>query len=754
MPCPLPRRPLARWWLAWAAIIGAAVAQEKPAPLAREEAAVLALGAQELGAFGAAALRSGFPQRAKLAWFEVLAEYAPDDADARKALGFVRHGVAWQRDPEFALPPHDRLDVGAARAAEQRWQALANKLGAAHRDLAATLAAAGAAERARRHALRALRFLPTDAKAMALAGLRQLEGIVGDDVDLAVLRRSRRMDQALVALHERTFAVAPAATPLPWLETLGIAHQTVKSEHFTIHGDQPPDVLLQAAEHAERALAFCREAFAGMPEFPPTGQPSTTMVFLQRREDWARLVRQFGKLRDADFIVRNTSAVEIEGVETSTTADAALVHDQAVRYVAHDYSGLTCDALEEGIGHAIVGMYFGRNLVFTIAAELDRTVASPRDQARYTLPDLDVWKELTVELAWQRGGTATARLPLLSADEFPTDARIKAWSMCDYLLRRDPRLLRHLQAAGVDARGDDDVHTAFAKAAGTSLLEIEARWRRLWTEDSPLRRAIVDQTTPLETASKDAPAWLDTFNKLRQAARAQPVGWSAQRSVACRLHLDYLRSNKDQRGAAAEHTQRAGKPGFSNAGRTFAASALVWTKDAKKAAECWLSLPGYRDAILDPNLDTVGVHADGTLVVLAIDGGRDASTTVDTRFWPDGSVDGRHPTPLPGAVDVELLGPEVQRVLAANQRGQQKQVGYPLSFHVYHASDLRDVRVRVSCRGAPVPGILVPPAPGIRRTSARGMYVFWPFEPLPRGADVLVDWKWNRGDHRVTFAVQ
>ena len=138
--------------------------------------------------------------------------------------------------------------------------------------------------------------------------------------------------------------------------------------------------------------------------------------------------------------------------------DLNMVYDIAVRWVVEDYSGLKTDALTEGIGHAVVGMFFGRNLVFTVAPEELQFTVSGQQKHRPLTPDLATWAERTTENAWEKTGTSAARLPLIKASAFPEDGRLKAWSFSDYLLRRDPALLRVLdRTAQGGTRGDGQV---------------------------------------------------------------------------------------------------------------------------------------------------------------------------------------------------------------------------------------------------------------------------------------------------------
>jgi hypothetical protein len=447
------RSALAVWLFAWGLIIGALPGQEKPpAAPEPEEANVLALGAKELDAFAEQALKAGFSGRAKVAWLEVIAEYAPDDASSRKALGYQKQGTAWYRDPKFAFPEQDQPNPAGAKSLEQKWNGVAQRLGEAHRNLAAQLTTAGKDERGRYHAARALRFLPNDGKAIAQAGVRQIEGITGDDVDLAVLQRSRKMDRAIQALSAKEYEVKPVDDKLPILEGIVPGYVAVRSEHFTVFGDLEPALLQEAATWAERALAFCQEAYDGFPDFPPKGAPKRTFVYLKDKPVWDAVIRKHHK-NDAEFVVAHAKSSEIGDVKIACADDRELVFDHAVRWVAKDYSGLRYDALVEGIGHAIVGMFFDKNLVFTVGkADEKISVAGGRQNKRFNMPDLETWRDLAVELAFQKSGTTAARLPLLEAADFPLDARIKAWSFCDYLLRRDPTLLKKLRPRAVGRR--------------------------------------------------------------------------------------------------------------------------------------------------------------------------------------------------------------------------------------------------------------------------------------------------------------
>lgn len=743
------------------ALVESALAQAPPPQPVAAELPFLATAAKKLDAYATLCVKNGYPRKARVTWLEVVAEYDADDAVAREQLGYVRQGTVWQRRADRDQPDQDNPNPSAAKTLLQKWEALAKDLGEGHRNLALQLQAAGQQERARYHFDRALRFVPSDAKAQAAAGVQNFEGITGTAAELQMLKRSRAMERALTSLVETDFKVAPAAHKEPRLDKASVAYTAVESEHFVVYGDYDPAVLQQAAQWSERALAFCQQAFDGE-AWSKRATVTRQFAYFSTKAVWAKVVEQNrGSLQDPDFILKHTNACTIDqgrtGLHLCGIDMPDTVFDFAVRRVVQEYSLLGDDAMKEGIGHAVVGMFFGRNLIVLVAPPSAQGTVSAREEQKYNLPDVETWKQLATDLAFEKGSVSAARLPLVKASNFTNEIRIKAWSFCDYLLRRDPMLLLHLDASSSKARNEGDVIADFQTRAGQSLPELEDGWRRYWTEPSPVKRAIDDKVTPLEAASKEAPAWLEQFNKLRGEHGIAAVGWSAELSTDCKEHVAYLKQNRGERGPELENTEVPGKPLFSNAGRSFASTALVWTrdKDPKKATESWFDLPGYRDAILNANIDTVGIYAEGGIMVMDVMRGRAPQANSMMRMFPQADLAGNMmKATVPAAVDVDLLGEDVRALLQQHGRGKQKQVGYPLTLHFYSGNG-NDVQCKVSSGGAEVPGALVDRRSGrSRRTAAPGMWVFYPFEPLDRGKDIEVSWTFNGENKRVVFTAR
>src|SRR5690606_25029028 len=111
--------------------------------------------------------------------------------------------------------------------------------GTGHRELALQLQEAGNDERAKYHFGRALRFVPDDEAAIAGSGRRQVEGLVGSDLELALLERSREIDRAALQLVDAPYDVEPVpdGERNQWLDRAKVTYRGFRSEHFVVWGD-------------------------------------------------------------------------------------------------------------------------------------------------------------------------------------------------------------------------------------------------------------------------------------------------------------------------------------------------------------------------------------------------------------------------------------------------------------------------------------------------------------------------------------
>ncbi len=728
-----------------------------------EELQFLRKQAKALNAYASSALRAGLPQEAKLIWLEILAEYDNDDADARKNLGFIPSGKAWAPDKSFSFPMQSNPDVAAAKRQTKAWSKLCKEVGKAHQAMAVDYEAAGRSDRSQFHWQRVLRFVPESEEAQVALGMKDLAGngsqrLRGTDLEQVIYERSTMLEEAVERELRKEYAVQrqEEGATHPYLEKAELSYIGVKSENFQVWGDWDEETLKEAAMFAERSLAFCRDAYAGYDVFGDGRSVLRHHVFLREPDDFRKVLTANRGLvpNQAVFdLMMEDPGGYVLGSGSSNgmhigIGRLAAVFDRAVRGVAQDFANFHTDALTEGIGHAVVGRFFGRNLIYIINVnEKEFTVVGDR-KIPLMVPDMESWSDLAVEAAYDLAGTPAARLPLLNAAQFPDDARIKSWSFADYLLRRDPALLRHLDKTRKE-RNAAGVRKLFVeKTKGLSLDHLEQGWRDFWTGKTPVLKALRNKVSPLEASSKDAPKWLRAFNDKRAEMKVSVVSWNASFSQRCRNHVHYLKANSKQRGPALEHMQDQDLEHGTRHGNLFAQMAVVNTQSQKpaKVMQAWMALPGYRDAILNSNLLVLGMYAEGPIMVM--DTLRGSATTGSMQM-------AQHPTyravGVPRQVQVKELGPEVQRLLDANGEGRRKILGYPLSLHFF-GSGLPRQRESIQCqlfRGEgsdkPVPGILHLADQGSnRRASAPGLAVFYPLAPLK--GSMRVEWTYVGSD--------
>jgi hypothetical protein len=431
-----------------------------------------------------------------------------------------------------------------------------------------------------------------------------------------------------------------------------------------------------------------------------------------------------------------------------------------VRTVSQWYGGFQCPALTEGFGHTFVGLFFHNNRRFIVdQKEMMRTKTSEEDYEKYS-PNMDTWGELALESAWKlTDGTSAAQLPLITADKFPDDARIKSWSFCDYVVRRDPGLLQELDELQ-GSKSLVEVEQKFTEANdGLSIAQLEKEWKDFWTEASPVLKAIRDNTEPLTAVSPDVRKWLEEFNKARKELNATAVTWSSSYSTRCRDHIEYLKQNEAERGAAAEQRENTDLPGASHLGNMFAQMALVCTNVPAKPKDVfrsWMHLPGYRDALLNERLITIGLYAEGPFLVMdAIRGvGRPPEGKGGYRAWPNSPKES-----VPTEVKVADLGPELEEFLARNGHAGKTVVGYPLTLHHFGTGGVPGIkesyRCKVTINGEPVEGLVhIADGGSNRRTSSPGLVVFYPLEPLKKGREVEAVWTFENAEGTVRLATK
>lgn len=727
----------------------AAAAQSK------EELKFNADQAKVLHGYAEGAYKKGFPKIAKRVWLMLLSEYDPDHEEAREALGYERVGNSWALLSDFVYPRDDSPDASAAKSLQSKWASTAKKVAGNHKRQAEKYAKAGRTDMSLRHYEKVIFFDPEDEDAQEALNHKPVAGLTGTDLEQTLYERSKKIEAAVAAEARKDYPVEVLGDDAahPYLEKAKLEYKTVKSEHFTVRGDFEVELLIEAAKYAERAIRVMEVVCEGYEGFnPDPNRWVTDEVYFQDKGAYVQVLQANADLmspEDLAFRVEHTRGSALFSRNAVLGVNAPLneqgVYDGAVRSVAQSYSNLRTAAMREGIGHTIVGMMFNNNRSFIVdRREQLRTTTGEEDIDKFS-PNMDTWGELALEAAWKLSeGTPAANLPLITADKFPDDARIKSWSFCDYLVRRDPTLMLGLDGLS-DQRVGFKVEEEFtARNDGLAIAQLEKEWKDFWTGASPVMKAIKSNTPPLATVTKDVKKWLEAFNKERVERGVTEVTWSSDYSGRCREHVEYLLLNEDERSPAALQGQDPELEGGSHLGDMFAQMALVET-EAKKAKDVfngWMHIPGYRDALINQSLRTIGLYVDDDVLVIdAIRGlGRAPQGKGGYAVYPSSKAEAS-----PVQVRVEDLGTELQELLARHDRADQEVVGYPISLHHFGNGGLAGERDSYKCvlkvQGETVEGFLHMADGGSnRRTSAPGMVVFYPFEPLKKGREYEAIW--------------
>lgn len=714
-----------------------------------EEAQFNERQAKELNSFAEKAFDKGFPRIAKVVWLKTIKLYDPDNEDAWTALGYVKIGSSWQIDTK--KEPYPTLDTGKGsdgKPLESKYRALEQKLAKQHKAMAKKYEKADRRDRALHHWSMVLRWVKDDDEAAAALDHKEIGGVTGTDLERTLYDRSKMIEKAIEEQARTDYETSKVdgAECAPVMQAQ-VPYITVKSEHFTLHGDaEEEENLHEALQWAERTLRVCEAAF---PWQVPQSWTSDWAFFTS--DDAYKQILKANQVPDLEWKLENSKTSAIGNTVVGATSGKQVLLDACVRNVAQGCSGFGSAGYREGIGHTFVGMIFNNNRLFAVDLKKQEGTTASEEDREFASPDFDIWKTLSLEMAWKiTGGVPANKLPFCDASNFTNEERIKAWSFCDYMLRRDPQMLRTMDAIAKDmkerrAKQPAEFESKFAEQhPGVTIPQLDKEWEDFWTEASPVLKAIQNNTPPVSAISKGVDKWLAALNEKRAEFRRTPVTWSANFSTRCKAHAEYLKENKDERGPVAEHSQKVDLGG-SYTNSLFAQMAVVDTNanpsKAKKTFERWMYWPGYRDLLLNNMILSVGMYVEGDILVINATSGLGS---------PEKENAGINSFPTPNdtglmferEVPVDELGPEIAELLKEHGREGQKTIGFPLTLH---SAGLAGVGIRgtLQCsvmtdKDQKVEGVIVYDGE-CRRSSAPGMATFWPLDPLPKGK---INWSW------------
>ena len=170
---------------------------------------------------------------------------------------------------------------------------------------------------------------------------------------------------------------------------------------------------------------------------------------------------------------------------------------------------------------------------------------------------------------------------------------------------------------------------------------------------------------------------LEKINATRRLAGLQPVELDEALSRACRLHAQYLVTNRDNpkvQGLGA-HVERQELPGYTPEGSKAADSSdIFWGKDITGSVDIWMGGLYHRIPFLRPNLKRIGLGYEGEIVVVDVISGVVGSDADSVAYPADGQLNvptefgGDTPNPLPkdaprpAGFPITLLFPLVAKV--------------------------------------------------------------------------------------------
>jgi uncharacterized protein YkwD len=723
------------------------------APAQSDEAKFNQRQAKALNAFAKKAFDKGFPRIAKVVWLKTIKLYDADNEDAWTALGYLKNGSSWVLDTKRPYPSKDTGKGSDGKPLRSQYRALEKSLAKQHKSMAQKYQSADRQDRATHHWKMVLRWVKEDAAASTALAHKEIAGLSGTELERTLYDRSKLIEKAIEeqsAVEYETQTVD--GVPCEPLQRAQIPYVTVKSEHFVLHGDKDDEPNLhEALAWAERTLRICKVAY---PWGAPDGAWPTQWAFFPAKETYQQVLKA-NQVPNLEWRLENTSTCGIGNTVVAATSGKQVLLDAAVRNVARPCSGLASDGFSEGIGHTFVGMIFNNNRLFSVDLKKQQGTTASEEDREFQSPDFDVWKNLSLEMAWKStGGVPANELPFADASNFTNEERIKAWSFCDYMMRRDPQMLRTMDKIAQEMKSKRmkqplEFEKRFrAQHADATIPQLDKEWEDFWTEASPVLKSIRNNTPPVDAISKGVDKWLDAVNEARKARGRTPVTWSAMLSTRCKAHAEYLKDNKDQRGPAAEHTEKVDLGGSYTNG-LFAQMAVVETagkaSKADKIIKGWIYKPGYRDVLINHRLLTIGMYLEGDIMVLNATSGlgdpKDPQAGFDC-FPPRNT----HTTIYDREVKVADLGPEVEELLRQNGREGQKAIGFPLTMHFGSNGGIGlrgSLKCQIASKDGPIEGVMSFDDGELRTTTAPGMATFWPLDPLPKG-QIQFAWTWSR----------
>jgi hypothetical protein len=711
--------------------------------------------AKELSDFADYCASKGWFRKATAIRREILRDYSPNDPKVRKALGYRSTGDRWI-DEGFSSPP-DFAKARMKRRIEKRWLKLCSKLHDIHKRFALQLQKRGNLSRVRFHFDKALRFGPNDSEIAQLQKLARFEDFFGSPLEVAIVRRLRGIAQILKVIKEIEFPVEPLPENKDHtlvkrtLGALGVPYRAFKSTHFRVFGDLDPETLKEGLRNAERAYHMMRWILLGYGGFHSQAAVGYDFAIFKTRRDWSALVRAgIRNPGQRKFILTHSSSTDVgrpgSRIWAAHRTQSEGVFDTMARKVGVTMAGLKSQALSEGLGHAVVGLLFGKTLSYTVGRRNPQGTRAGGKKRPPIKADLETWKDLISELAWKKMGMPAQRLTLMKVADMGDEERVKAWSLTLYFLRRNPGLLLALDVHRFrkfrNLRKPSDVSEAFSQLTrGKNLGQVEEEWRRYLTDPDRLSVHQEEVWNPNSSLPTSLEERLVEWNRWRLLNDWLFLPWAD----LCNSEVKELLKEKAglgivQRGGPPEEIGAKSKR-FLSLGSPFFWKVMVFP--LKGSPKSWLSnslsFPGYRDDLCNQKSGFLPIYSwkKWAAIEKPLDQkGHSARTSTPNRFWAS----------IPSSLPLDRCGPWIrQRIRSTPNREKANRMGFPIALH--HFGPFPKGFLKPACTvttggGRSIEGFLLKPSKSSfdHRFFAEGMLTFIPFDPLPSKTEIIVRW--------------
>jgi tetratricopeptide (TPR) repeat protein len=399
----------------------------------------------------------------------------PDNVQARQFLGYVKRGDEWEMDlaQSGKLPTENvQAPVGPKLAdAETTWRAAAAK---ADLDIAALYSQLGdecANKGFRGEADKAYATaLSMDAdNAAAHRGLGHVK--LGEGF-WVTSQASRALEVDRVA--------KPRVEPSRYEELLGASFNKAESGHFRVESASDQTAIAAFLDSAERALA----AYLADLGLPPDTKPfPMTPLFCVLSDDdqWDRWINRIVPSQLQGFnrarIVHWSRERWAGAVRNWDAATDVVRRDVVAHTTVHMLNTALWEMpqgcwLDEALAHRYPMLVRGESWTYCLAPTKS-DYAAPGQERVWTNSAL--WRSHLKDMVGKGDDPALRTIVLKSSFELPILASVKAWSVVDFLMRKDrAQFVRMLK----DVKSERDLVGLLETRYGKDVESLDDEWRR------------------------------------------------------------------------------------------------------------------------------------------------------------------------------------------------------------------------------------------------------------------------------------